>query len=102
MANYQCSKFDASEDYYAIIGVEENADDNTIHRACLRLKIKSHSDMAPNRKDIEANPDRKLYYEELYAKYENIREILTDNRQAYNDARQDYLDANGSSSSDTS
>lgn len=65
-----------SEDFYEVLGVDKNADENTIKKAYRKLSLKYHPDKNPNNKE-EA--------EEIFKKVSCAYGVLSDAKK-----RQDY------------
>jgi curved DNA-binding protein CbpA len=66
---------DLQEDYYAILGVEQNASADDIRKAYLKLAKKLHPDRFPN------DPEKKADAQEKFAKVTRAHEVLGDPRQ---------------------
>ena len=56
-------------DYYKVLNVERNADDNTIKKAYHRLAAKWHPDKNPNDKEIAEKK-----FKEIAEAYENLKD----------------------------
>ena len=65
-----------SEDFYEVLGVERNADENAIKKAYRKLSLKYHPDKNPNNKEAA---------EEIFKKVSFAYGILSDQKK-----RQDY------------
>lgn len=51
-----------SEDFYEVLGVQRNADDNAIKKAYRKLSLKYHPDKNPNNKQEAEEIFKKISY----------------------------------------
>jgi curved DNA-binding protein CbpA len=63
------------EDYYAILGVEDNATPDDIRKAYLKLAKKLHPDRFPN------DPDKKAEAQQQFSKVSRAHDVLGDPKQ---------------------